>query len=58
MIQTFWVEWVEWWAAIDPAFAFLMAMPFGIAAAALAADGIKNYLSRQETHSTPAKRHV
>ena len=58
MVQEFWAEWVDWWATLNPEFAFLMAMPFGIAAAALAADAIKDSLSRHETRSAPTKRHV
>jgi hypothetical protein len=34
-----WIEdWQSWWATVSPEFAFLLALPFAIAAAALIAD--------------------
>ncbi len=41
MIEDFWVGSVAWWHTVTPEFAFLLALPFAVAAAGLAATGLR-----------------
>ncbi len=38
--------WSTWWATVPPSFAFLLALPFAVAAAALLGDAIRRACSR------------
>ncbi len=40
MIEDFWVGSVAWWHTVTPEFAFLLGLPFAVAAAGLAVDGL------------------
>ena len=42
MLETWWQEWAAWWSTVPPEFAFLLALPFAIAALALLFDRWKN----------------
>lgn len=41
MDQTGMVQWTDWWASVPPYFAFLLGLPFAIAALAFLADAIR-----------------
>lgn len=41
MLDDFWHSWAAWWATLTPAFAFLLALPFVVAAVGLAADCVR-----------------
>ncbi|QTN21746.1 hypothetical protein HZ992_16375 [Rhizobacter sp. AJA081-3] len=41
MIENFWVGSVAWWHTVTPEFGFLLALPFAVAAAGLAAAGLR-----------------
>lgn len=41
MDQTGVVQWADWWASVPPYFAFLLGLPFAIAALAFLADAIR-----------------
>lgn len=37
MLHDLWLDMVAWWDSVPPEFAFLLALPFGVAAIGLAA---------------------
>lgn len=41
MVENFWVDSVAWWHTVAPEFAFLLALPFAVAGAGLAADRLR-----------------
>ena len=38
MLKDFWLDLIAWWATVTPEFAFLLALPFGVAAIGLAGE--------------------
>ena len=38
MLRNFWIDLSAWWAGVSPEFAFLLALPFAVAAIGLAGD--------------------
>lgn len=49
-------ELFDWLAALDPVFAFLLALPFAVAAAAFAAEALRRSRARRTTALEPAPR--
>jgi hypothetical protein len=47
------IDWAAWWASVTPEFAFLLALPFGVAAAALAGDAWRRRRRRQAPGLSP-----
>lgn len=47
MLGNFWIEWSAWWASVTPEFAFLLALPFGVAAVGLAGDAWRRHRARR-----------
>ena len=41
MWQTWMVQWTDWWASVPPYFAFLLGLPFGIAAIVFLVDAVR-----------------
>jgi hypothetical protein len=54
--QTLMQELMEWLGALSPEFAFLLVLPFAVAAAALAAEWVRHRRSRRQSRRTPTKR--
>ena len=46
MLATFWIDWTAWWDTVPPEFAFLLALPFAVAAVGLAADCVRGRRGR------------
>ncbi|MGE5089487.1 MAG: hypothetical protein ACM3QY_10210 [Candidatus Levyibacteriota bacterium] len=38
MLRDLWQEWLAWWETVSPEFAFLLALPFVVAAASAIAE--------------------
>lgn len=45
MFENFWVGWAAWWHTVTPEFAFLLALPFVVAAAGYAAQCLRHQRS-------------
>jgi hypothetical protein len=41
MLERFQMDWSGWWATVTPEFAFLLGLPFGVAAVALIGDAVR-----------------
>lgn len=41
MWETWMVQWTDWWASVPPYFAFLLGLPFAIAAIVFLVDAIR-----------------
>jgi hypothetical protein len=41
MLKNFSADWMAWWETVTPEFAFLLALPFAVAAVGLAADCVR-----------------
>lgn len=46
MLENFWFDWVAWWRTVTPEFAFLLALPFAVAAVGHAVDCIRRRRNR------------
>lgn len=46
MLETLWLDTLAWWATVPPAFAFLLALPLGVAALGLVADCVRRRCGR------------
>lgn len=41
MLNAALMSWSDWWQGVPPTFAFLLALPFAVAAAGLLAEGLR-----------------
>lgn len=46
MLESAWSDWTSWWATVPPEFAFLLALPFAVAALGLVAGCARRHLGR------------
>ena len=46
MLEALWLDTLAWWPAVPPAFAFLQALPFAVAALGLVADCVRRRCGR------------
>ncbi|HPU52560.1 MAG TPA: hypothetical protein PK359_13460 [Burkholderiaceae bacterium] len=51
MLQIWVTQWTDWWATVPAWFAVLLALPFGIAAIVLLADGVRERRQRRSARS-------
>ena len=53
MMHTAWTDLAAWWATVPPEFAFLLGLPFAVAALGLWADGRKDGSALRKGASPP-----
>jgi hypothetical protein len=46
MLAAFWADCAAWWAGVPREFAFLLALPFAVAAAAFVAEWVRHHRRR------------
>ena len=50
MLKNLWVDWAAWWETVTPEFAFLLALPFVVAAVGLASDWVRQHRNARKQH--------
>lgn len=51
MLNELWTDAIAWWAALSPEFQLLVALPFAVAAAAVAADSVRKHAGAPRARS-------
>ena len=49
MLENFWIDWAAWWTTVTPEFAFLLGLPFAVAAIGLLGEVVRSHRRRSRT---------